>query len=160
MDEDKLKQNSEENVDKIDWQAKADEYLNGWKRAKADFINYKKRQEEAIAMFRKYVREDFILEFLPILDHFNEAIKHMPKNENQSEWIKGVVAIKTQLEGILKNHGVQEIKTVGEKFDPEFHESVEAIESDKESGIILEESRKGYILNEKVIRAAKVKVAK
>jgi len=159
MNKDEPKQNSD-NVDKIDWQAQANEYLNGWKRAKADFINYKKRQEEAIAMFRKYAREDFILEFLPIIDHFNEAVKHLPENGNQSEWVQGVVAIKAQLEGILKNHGVREIKTIGEKFSPEFHEAVEAVESEKESGIILEELRKGYILNGKVIRAAKVKVAK
>ena len=159
MNKDEPKQNSD-NVDKIDWQAQANEYLNGWKRAKADFINYKKRQEEAIAMFRKYAREDFILEFLPIIDHFNEAVKHLPENGNQSEWIRGIVAIKTQLDGILKNHGVQEMKTVGEKFSPEFHEAVEAVESEKESGIILEELRRGYILNGKVIRAAKVKVAK
>ncbi len=159
MDEDKPKQNSD-NVDKIDWQARADEYLNGWKRAKADFINYKKRQEEAIMMFRKYAREDFIIEFLPILDHLNEAVKHIPKNGDQSEWIQGIVAIKMQLERILKNHGVQEVKTINEKFNPEFHEAVEAIELEGESGMISEELRKGYILNGKVIRAAKVKVIK
>lgn len=159
MDKDNPKQNND-NVDKIDWQAQADEYLNGWKRAKADFVNYKKRQEEAIAMFRKYAREDFIIELLPILDNFNEAIKHIPENEKQSEWVLGIAAIKTQLEGILRNHGIKEIKTIKEKFNPEFHEAIEAIESEKESGTILEELRKGYILNGKIIRAAKVKVAK
>lgn len=159
MDKDEPKKNSD-NANNIDWQAQANEYLNGWKRAKADFINYKKRQEEAMALFRKYAREDFVLEFLPILDYFNEAVKHLPENGNQSEWIRGIAAIKTQLERILRNNGVREIKTVNEKFNPEFHEAVEAVESDKESGIILEELRKGYMLKEKVIRAAKVKVAK
>lgn len=159
MDNDKLKQNSD-NIDKVDWKALADEYLNGWKRAKADFINYKKRQEEAIVMFRKYAREDFIIELLPVLDYFNEAIKHMPENGNQLEWINGILAIKTRLEDFLKKYGIREISAVGEKFNPEFHEAVEVVESEKEQGTILEESRKGYILNEKIIRVAKVKVAK
>ncbi|OWK27075.1 MAG: nucleotide exchange factor GrpE [Parcubacteria group bacterium GW2011_GWA2_38_13b] len=159
MNQDEPKQNGD-NVGKIDWQTQANEYLNGWKRAKADFINYKKRQEEAIVMFRKYAREDFVLEFLPIIDNFDEAVKHLPENENQSRWIQGIVAIKTQLGGILKNHGVQEIKTISEKFNPEFHEAVEAVESEKESGMILEELRKGYTLNGKVIRAAKVRISK
>lgn len=143
-----------------EWQHKAEDYLAGWQRAKADFINYKKRQDEATMEFKKYIEEDFILEILPVLDNFNEALKHIPGNEAQSEWIQGIMQIKKQIEDFLRQHGIQEIKTFGEKFNPEFHESIEITESDRESGTILEEGRKGYTLHEKVIRAAKVKVAK
>lgn len=140
--------------------AKAEEYLDGWKRAKADFINYKNRQDEVMADFRKYAKEGFILEILPVLDSFSEALKHIPGRDKDLNWAKGIVQIKNQLEEILKNNGLEEIKTTGEKFNPEFHEAVEMVESDKQSGIIIDEAQKGYTLNGKVIRAAKVRVAK
>ena len=152
----KIKQNDEN----INEQTKADEYLAGWQRAKADFMNYKKRQEETMADFKKYVKESSILEILLILDNFNEALKYIPQDNRKSEWIQGILNIKKQFDTLLKQYGAKEIKTVGEKFNPEFHEAVEVIESDKETGIVIEEGQKGYTLNGKVIRAAKVKVSK
>lgn len=145
-----------------EWQHKANDYLSGWQRAKADFINYKKRQEEIVLEFKKYVKEDFILEILPILDNFQEALKHVPENARNTEnqWVKGILNIKDQLEGFLKTQGVEEIRTIGENFNPECHEAVEILESDRKTGTILKEGQRGYTLNGKVIRAARVKVAK
>lgn len=142
-------------------QKQAEEYLNGWKRAKADLINYKKRQEEIAGEFIKFANEDLIFEFLPILDNFTLAAQHLPKELKNSEWVKGIFQIKNQLENLLTARGVEEIKSAGEKFNPEFHEAIEEIKSsDKKTGMIVEEIQKGYKLNGKVIRAAKVKVAK
>jgi molecular chaperone GrpE len=139
----------------------AEEYLDGWKRAKADLINYKKRQEEISGEFVKFANEDLILELLPILDNFTLAAKHLPKNLENSDWIKGIFQIKSQIENLLTARGIEEIKSKGEKFNPEFHEAIEEIKSSgKEQGIIIEELQKGYKLNGKVIRAARVKIAK
>lgn len=136
---------------------KVEEYLNGWKRAKADFINYKKEQEQTFGEFIKFANQNLILQILPVLDNFNLAIKHLPEDLKDSEWVKGILHIKTQLEDIMKTQGLEEIKTAGEKFDPMLHEIVGG---DSNGDVIIEEVQKGYRLQGKVVRAAKVKVGK
>lgn len=135
---------------------KAEEYLNGWKRAKADFVNYKKEQEQAFSEFIKFANQSLILQILPVLDNFNLAIKHLPEDLKDSEWVKGVSHIKTQLEDIMKTQGLEEIKvTKNELLNPQLHEVV----GGRVGGdLIVEEVQKGYRLSSKVIRAAKVKV--
>lgn len=139
-----------------------DEYLNGWKRAKADFLNYKKEEDGRIKRFLDYNNEEFILDLLPILDNFYIATNKMPRELTDNQWVKGILKIKEQLTDFLTSRGVEEIKSqIGKEFNPNFHEVVEEVKKDGvESGAIVEEIRKGYILNGKVIRSAKVKVAK
>jgi len=142
-----------------------EEYLAGWQRARADFLNYKKEEIERIGELMKYVGEEFILKILPILDNFEIAIKEVrsmkSEDEKIEETIKGFLHIKTQLEDFLGSQGVEEIKTIGEKFDPNFHEIVGEIETkDKESDVIIEEVQKGYKINGRLLRPAKVKVIK
>lgn len=132
------------------------EYLAGWQRAKADYINFKREQEQKIADYYKFANEGLILELLPVLDSFEAALKHPPAGGKD----EGIQLLYNQLKNILKNDGLEEIKAVGEKFNPEFYESVEVIESDKESGTIIEEVQKGYKLNGKVIRPSRVKINK
>ena len=140
---------------------KAAEYLTGWQRARADFLNYKKEEMARIGEFLKYATEEFILKILPILDNFNVAMKKLPENLKNEENVKGMLQIKTQLQDFLKNQGLEEIKTVGERFDPNLHEVVGAVEmEDKEPGMIVEEIQKGYKLYGKVIRPAKIKINK
>lgn len=143
---------------------KSEEYSNNWKRAMADFANYKKRQSELFAELVNSAGQEIIMEILPIYDTFSLAIKHIPDDLKDKEWTKGVVQLKSQLEDLLKSKGLEEIKSVGEKFNPEFHEAVEMVSSpasgEKPEGEILEEVQKGYKLNGIVIRTAKVKVAK
>jgi molecular chaperone GrpE len=140
---------------------KMDEYLNGWKRAKADYINQKKdfakRERELI----QFANAGLILEIMPIYDNFKLAWKHIPEEHRKNdEWLKGIAHIKNQFQGLLKNLGIEEIKTVGEKFDPELHEAVskEKVEG-KEPGMIIDEIKSGYKLFDKVLEHAKVKVA-
>lgn len=143
---------------------KTEEYLNNWKRAQADFENYKKRQSELFGEIVNSASAGIILEILPIYDTFSLAIKHTPEEIKSKEWVKGIVQLKSQLENLLKDRGAEEIKSVGEKFNPEFHEAVEMVDSpageEKPEDEILEEVQKGYKLNGMVIRTAKVKVAK
>ena len=152
------------------------EYLAGWQRARADFINYKKEEMERIEQFLKYGEEEFILKILPILDNFNIAARqNFTENLNGQEKekidkvIQGFLQIKNQFQDFLKEQGIEEIKSVGEKFDPNLHEAAERVESKDssptslpqgESGIIVEEIQKGYTINGRLLRPAKVKVTK
>ena len=136
-----------------------DEYLAGWQRARADFLNYKKEEMERISALLAYSGEELILKILPILDNFELVEKKMPEDLKKDESVKGILQIKNQILDFLKNQGVDEIKTVGEKFDPNLHEAVET-QDGQESGIILEEVQKGYMINGRLLRAAKVKVAR
>jgi len=126
------------------------EYLNGWQRAKADLINFKKEQEKNNSEIFKFANENLILEILPVLDSFELALNHK-KDE-------GIEQLYNQFKNILKSNDLQEIKAIGEKFNPEFHESIGEIKGKK--GIIIQEMQKGYLLNGKVVRASRVRIGK
>lgn len=138
-----------------------DEYLAGWQRERADFLNYKKGEFERIGEILKYAGTGLIFKFLPVLDNLELAEKEIPKELKDNENVKGLLQIKTQIRDILKNQGVEEIESLGRKFDPNFYEVVEEVKmKDKESGIVIEEVQKGYKIHGKVLRPAKVKVSK
>jgi len=138
-----------------------EEYLAGWQRARAELLNYKKEEMERIGEIIKYADLGLILKILPILDNFEIAEKKLPENLKTDENVKGILQIKNQILDFLKNQGVEEIKSVGEKFDPNLHEVVEEVEAkDKEPGIVIEEIQKGYKINGRLLRPAKVKVIK
>lgn len=142
-------------------QQEKQEYLDGWQRAKADLINYRRRQEEQMKEWQKLINQGLICELLPVLDSLEAGISNYElRITNNKEKDSDLENIKKQLWEILKKHGLEEIKSLGQKFNPEFHETVESVESDKEEGTIVEEVQKGYTLNGKVIRVAKVKVTK
>jgi len=138
----------------------AEENLKGWQRAKADFLNYKKDQEKYLEEFRKYANEDVIVRLLPTIDGFQMAVDHLPEDLKDADWVKGIVCIKSQFDNFLKEVGVEEIKAVGEKFDPNLFESVGEEESDQEEGTIISEVQKGYKMFGRVVRAGKVKITK
>lgn len=135
--------------------AEKQKYLEGWQRIQADFINYRRRQEEEIGQWQKMFGEGLIRDILPVLDSLDAALSVSPDDE-------GLKTLDNQLKSTLKKHGLEEIKTIGEKFNPEFHEVVECEEGDsgQKDEIITEEIQKGYLLNGKVIRVAKVKIKK
>jgi len=138
-----------------------DEYLAGWQRSKADFINYKKDEVERMTELLKYSHLALVSEVLPILDNFEKAKNQLKKTKSYKEIIDGFLMIKTQLEDFLKQQEVEEIQCLGEKFDPQLHEVVgEAEVKAKESGTIVEIIEKGYKIKDKVIRPSKVKVSK
>ena len=145
------------------------EYLTGWQRERADLLNYKREEMERIGEILKYADVGLILKILPILDNFEIAArqtfalqnKSSQEKENIDKVIQGFLQIKIQLEEFLKNQGVEKIKSVGEKFDPNFMEVVETVEAKgKASGIVIEEIQKGYKINGRLLRPAKIKVIK
>ena len=139
-------------------QKERDEYLDGWKRAKADLINHKKDEAKRFEAVVKFSNEALIKEIINVLDSFDLALDSL---EREGKTEKGMYLIRAQLEDILKQNGLERvIVSVGQSFDPALQEAIAAIESDKPSGIIIEEVEKGYLLNGKLIRPARVKVSK
>jgi len=138
-----------------------DDYLAGWQRARADFLNYKKEQNKRVEEVLRFANLDLILKLLPVLDNFDLIERKLSEKLKSDENVKGVLQIKIQILDFLKNQGIEEIKSAGEKFDPNFHEAIEEVEvKDKESGVVAEEIQKGYRLYGRVIRPTKVKVSK
>lgn len=137
---------------------KEEEYLDGWKRAKAELLNHKKDEARRFESIIRFSNESLIKELLAVLDSFDLAANSL---EEDSKTQKGFYLIKSQLEDILKRNGVEKIKVeIGEIFNPEFHEAVVSINSDKPADTIIEEIEAGYILNGKIIRPTRVKVSK
>ncbi len=137
------------------------EYLACWQRERADFINYKKNELIRMGELVSYSNIDLILKILPILDNFELVENKLPEQLKNDKNIKGLLQIKVQIKDFLKNQKIEEIKSIGKKFDPNFHEVIGEVQvRGKEQGIIVEEIQKGYKFNERVIRIAKVRVAK
>ncbi len=138
-----------------------EEYLSGWQRSRADLLNYKKEEAERLEDILKYANEDLILKILPILDNFEIAEKKLPENLKEDDNVKGLLLIKNQIKEFFKNQGIEEIETLGKKFDPNHMEAVEEVEiNEKETWTVIEEIQKGYKINSRLLRPAKVKISK
>jgi len=139
-------------------QEKAEANLAGWQRAQADFVNYKRRAEREMKESREYAIGALVLNLLPVLDDFERALAAIPEEEAQMSWMEGIQAIERKLRATLEAQGVAQIKAVGEPFDPHVHEAV--MQAPGEEGMVVEEVEKGYQLNDRVIRPAKVVVGR
>lgn len=135
------------------------EFLDLSRRMKADLINSKKDQEKATAGYVHFAIAEALLKFFPVMDSFDLAMKHVPKEFEGNAWAKGIISIKQQLDGALRDIGVTLIPTVGTQVSHDMHEAIAHEESDKDDGIILEEYQRGYMLYGKVIRPATVKIS-
>lgn len=156
MAEKKIKA-SVENIESL--QNKCQEYLNGWKRAKADYENLKKQTEKKQTEFSDFIQATLLLEILPIINNYKVALSHVPENVKKEQWLNGFNHIYKQFKDFLKKVGIKEIKTIGEKFNPEFHEAIaQEEEKDTEDQIVLKEASPGFQLNDQVITPAKVVV--
>lgn len=146
-------------IEEIEKQKK--EYLSGWQRERADFLNYKKNEFERIGEIVKYANAGIVLKILPILDNFNAAEKKLSKKTRDDKNIRGLLQIKKQFQDFLKNQNIEQIECLGKKFDPSLHEIIEMVEmKGKNSGMIIEEIQKGYKIHGKILRPTKVKVVK
>ncbi len=138
--------------------AEREEYLNGWKRAKADLINYQKEEARRLEEVMKYANLGLIKELITVLDSFDLALSVLEK-DGKSE--KGIYMIKSQLEDTLKRAGVERIPVeLGSQFNTNFQESIVEAESDQPVGSILEIIEQGYTMSGRVIRPARVKLSK
>lgn len=160
----KLTKELEELRDRIDsLQREKDELFGKLQRVSADYANFQKRVPKQITDTICYEKEKIIKTLLPVLDSFESALgglQNAHSAENADVLIKGVRIIYDQMLDILKSHGVEQIKALGEKFDPALHEAMtQKVEPEREENIVLEEFQKGYKLNGRVIRPTKVIVS-
>lgn len=130
----------------------AQRYLDNWRRAEADFENYKKRIEQERAETAKFAGMPLVLNILPVLDDLDRAFKSVPERVSHSPWTEGIRLIHRKLQAILQAQGVAEIKTLGETFDPSLHEAVGQMPG--EEGKVIQEAQRGYKLHGRVIRPA------
>jgi len=143
-----------------------DEYLKGWQKERANFINYKKDEKERFKEVVRFSNERIVKSLIAILDGFDLAIESFLKQgkdkKENDDYLKGIYLIKSQLKDILEKEGVNEIKVkIGETLNPVFHEVVAMAENKKFApDTIIKILEKGYILNNKVIRPCRVIVAK
>ena len=141
--------------------AEKEEYLTGWQKERADFANYRRQEEDRRAGFSESVRERILTRFLSVMDSFNMAFANKEAWEKvDPDWRKGVEYIYGQMNTIFEEYGVKEVGEVGEIFDPNIHQSIELVPTDKKEfdHTISSVIQKGYKLGERVIRPARVNI--
>ncbi|HUH97727.1 MAG TPA: nucleotide exchange factor GrpE [Anaerolineales bacterium] len=139
-------------------ETKVAEHLDGWQRAQADFINYKSRVQRDQDLMRSVMKGDIIKKFLPVLDDLERALQNRPSDSGS--WMSGIELIHKKLQSILESEGVTRIEAEGQLFDPNFHEAISHEPSEAvESGHVIAVVQNGYLLGERVIRPALVRVA-
>ena len=142
-------------------QAKADEYLAGLQRERAEFANYRRRTSEEREATLGLANEDLIRKVLALADDFDLAIDARPPAIAADPWVEGVAAIDRKLRALLESEGVKQIDaSPGRPFDPREHEAIATVPgTGREEGQIVEEIRRGYRLRDRVVRPALVAVA-
>lgn len=138
----------------------AAEFFDKWLRLRAEFENFKKRVQKEKADLLKFGNESLLRALLPVLDNLTRALDHGKEAGGDPSLVEGVELIHKQFINILERFGVKPISAVGELFDPEKHEAVAQEESDLEPNKIMGEVEKGYFYHERLLRPAKVIVAK
>lgn len=138
-------------------QAKRDEYLDGWQRAKADMINAKKEAADALARASGRGKEILVEELIPALDGFDMAMQGEAWNTVDASWRSGIESIRAQIEGVLKAHGVEIFGREGETFDPSLHEPIKE-EVGGTPHTIARVFRSGYRTKDRILRPAHVSV--
>lgn len=141
-------------------EAKAAEYLDGWQRARAEFSNYKRRNDQEKSELIRVANAALIARLLPTLDDFDRAFQTLPLGLRNLTWIDGVFLIYRKLLAILEGEGLATIEAEGQVFDPTIHEAVTHEPSTEyEEGRIIGEVQRGYKLGERVLRPSLVRVS-
>ena len=144
-----------------EWQSKASEYLDGWQRSRADFANYKKRVERDQAQVSQNATANVIKRFLEVMDDLELALKNRPQDGDGVAWSDGVELVYRKFTSILEAEGVTPMQAEGQYFDPNLHEAITNEDnSDYESGQIIEVLKQGYLIADRVLRPAMVRVAR
>ncbi|MBI3573165.1 MAG: nucleotide exchange factor GrpE [Candidatus Kerfeldbacteria bacterium] len=159
MDDQQIAQTEHEAiVAKLEQQVQ--EHLEGWKRAKADYLNLKKQMEKEKDDIIKFSQAAVVMEILPIYDNLKRAESHIPEEQKTQEWVKGIIHIQKQFEDTLKTMGIEPIQTVGEAFDAHKHHAVSKVKQEGvASDTVVEEVKSGFMLGDKVLTPAQVVVA-
>ncbi|MDY6878417.1 MAG: nucleotide exchange factor GrpE [Chloroflexota bacterium] len=139
----------------------ASEYLDGWQRTQAEFSNYKKRQETERVQVTALANATLLRKLLPVVDDFERASATLPADLSKLTWCEGIFLIQHKLYAVLESEGAKPIETEEQTFDPRYHEAVTHEQvSGYDEGQIIGEVQRGYMLGERVLRPALVRVAK
>jgi molecular chaperone GrpE len=142
-------------------QHQAAEYLDGWQRARAEFANYKKRVERDQQDSYARTAGSILSRFLSIKDDFERALKDRSDEGDAAAWAEGIELIHRKLTSLLESEGVEPIEAIGARFDPNFHEALSYEDNDEvEDGCVIDVVRQGYMLKDRVLRPALVRVAR
>lgn len=136
--------------------AERDEFLDQLQRSRAEFANYRRRNDQERAMVRQIVGRDVLSQFLPVIDDLDRALASIPESERESSWVKGVSLIQSKLNGTVERLGVTKIEALNQPFDPAFHEAV-ATEPGTSGSHVVEVYQSGYKLGDLLVRPAMVK---
>ncbi|HSJ86834.1 MAG TPA: nucleotide exchange factor GrpE [Anaerolineales bacterium] len=138
-------------------EAKTSEYRDSWMRSQAEFQNYKKRLERDNELTYVSMKGDIIKKVLPALDDLERALQNRPTND---PWASGIELIARKLQNVLESEGIKRIEAQGQEFDPNFHEAISHEPADGvKSGFVIAVVQNGYMLGDRVIRPALVRVA-
>ncbi len=141
--------------------AERDEYLDLLQRTRAEYLNYIKRAQKDRADTIRYAVQDFAAKVVTVMDDFGRAIASAEKTQDFQKFFEGVKLIETQFQKVLADAGITPVEAVGKPFDPALHEALmQEDRADVPEGTVLEEFERGFMLNDRVLRAAKVKVAR
>ena len=146
------------NDSSVQLQQQIEELTAALQRERADAMNIRRQHDDQVASLRTVVKANVVRDLLPVIDNFERALKHVPAELEGNDYIKGVQGVVKQFEKTLEQMGVERIKTVGEPFDPKYHEAVSMEEGDGSEEIVSEELQAGYKLGDDVIRHAMVRV--
>lgn len=142
-------------------QQQSEEYLDGWQRERAEFANYKKRIERERMQQQHNIAGNIIRKYLDILDDLERALQNHPAAGEGATWAEGIELVYRKFLTALESEGVEPMKVTDQQFDPNLHEAISQEPSDDlESGQIIEVVRNGYMLGERVLRPASVRVAR
>jgi molecular chaperone GrpE len=142
--------------------AQAQGYLEGWKRERAEFANYKRRIERETKDTYQNASTDVLKNFLPVIDDFERALANAPADLAGTPWFEGTSAILRKMHGVLDTFGVTVVDPTGQPFDPNLHQAIAVSEATDQhpADTVTETLQKGYAVGDRVLRAAFVKVAK
>jgi molecular chaperone GrpE len=149
-------------VDVVSLEEQVADLTEALQRERADATNIRRRHDEQTARLKQVIKAGLVRDLLPVIDNLERALKHVPKDLEDHDYIKGVQGVVKQFDKTLSNLGVRRIQTVGQPFDPQFHEAVSMEEGDGTKEVVSEELQAGYQLGEgenaEVVRHAMVRV--
>lgn len=142
----------------VEFEQQLGELTEALQRERADAMNLRRRHEADMANLKVHVKSGVVRDLLPIIDNFERALKHVPEDLQDNDYVKGVQGIVKQFEKTLAAIGVERIQTTGQEFDPRYHEAVAMEDGDGDKEVVSEELQSGYKIGEDVIRHAMVRV--
>ncbi len=144
-----------------DEKKKSNEYLDNWRRSAAEFANYKKRVEKEKAEYTQYANALLLGKLLDVMDGFDAAFNAIPERFREEPWVEGIHLVEQKLRRVLESEGIKPIEAQGKEFDPNYHEAMFYEPTPgAEEGQVTGEFQRGYMLGDRVLRPARVKVAK